>query len=281
VDESFNDATDSAAATPSPSWRRFEDLHLHPKSLKALRRQGLHNLTEIQEKTFDLILSGKDVVGRARTGTGKTLSFLLPAVERVTQKQATGAMPAGIPILILSPTRELAAQISKEAEWLVAQHGPELTSQVVYGGSSRREDIDRFNKQLPTILVATPGRLKDHLASTQLNGNKPFVDAFQNLQILVLDETDRLLDMGLGDQVKQIVQLIRANEASKSQPWWRSVLVSATVTPSVQALAKERILCGVQDWVWVKGGGDKSSKKTPESSSAIRDSAETAYVTDQ
>ena len=231
MDESFNDATDSAAATPSPSWRRFEDLHLHPKSLKALRRQGLHNLTEIQEKTFDLILSGKDVVGRARTGTGKTLSFLLPAVERVIQKQATGAMPAGIPILILSPTRELAAQISKEAEWLVAQHGPELTSQVVYGGSSRREDIDRFNKQLPTILVATPGRLKDHLASTQLNGSKPFVDAFQNLQILVLDETDRLLDMGFRRDITDILSCLPRQKR-------QTLLFSATLPQDVREVVE-------------------------------------------
>jgi ATP-dependent RNA helicase DDX31/DBP7 len=81
------------------------------------------------------------------------------------------------------------------------------------------------------------------------------------LQWLVLDEADRLLDMGLGDQVKQIVQLIRANEASKSQPWWRSVLVSATVTPSVQALAKERMLCGDQTWIWVKGAGEPGGTK--------------------
>ena len=123
-------------------YRRFEDLDLHPKSLKALRRQGLHKLTEIQEKSFDMILSGKDVVGRARTGTGKTISFLLPSLERVLQKHALSNLPTGIAILVLSPTRELAAQIGKEAERLVAQHGPEITSQVVYGGTSRFDDID-------------------------------------------------------------------------------------------------------------------------------------------
>jgi ATP-dependent RNA helicase MSS116 len=210
--------------------RRFEDLDLHPKSLKALRRQGLHNLTEIQEKTFDVIVSGKDVVGRARTGTGKTLSFLLPALERVVRKQEQNSLPPGIPILILSPTRELAAQISKEADLLVAQHGPEISSQVVFGGSSRREDIGRFEKQLPTVLVATPGRLKDHLASTQLHGKEPFIDAFQNLQILVLDETDRLLDMGFRRDVTDILSCLPRKR--------QTLLFSATLPRDVREVVE-------------------------------------------
>jgi len=101
------------------------------------------------------------------------------------------------------------------------------------------------------IIVATPGRLLDHLHKTQSLA----LSLKGKLKWLVLDEADRLLDMGLGDQVRQIVQWIWANEACSShqEPWWRSVLVSATVTPSVQALAKERILCGNQEWIWVKG----------------------------
>lgn len=98
---------------------------------------------------------------------------------------------------------------------------------------------------------------------------------------MVLDEADRLLDMGLGDQVKQIVQLIRANEASKSQPWWRSVLVSATVTPSVQALAKERMLCGDHDWVWVKGGTDNDKQQSMHDNSGNGDSKKVSGDQDQ
>lgn len=211
--------------------RRFEELDLHAKSLKALRRQGLHNLTEIQEKTFDIIVSGKDVVGRARTGTGKTMSFLLPSLERVLKRQEQqSSLPPGIPILILSPTRELAAQISQEAERLVAQHGPEITSQVIFGGSSRRDDIQRFEKQLPTVLVATPGRLKDHLASTQLHGNEPFIDAFQNLQILVLDETDRLLDMGFRRDVTDILSCLPRKR--------QTLLFSATLPQDVREVVE-------------------------------------------
>jgi ATP-dependent RNA helicase MSS116 len=155
-------------------------------TLGALRRQGIHNQTEIQEKTHDVILRGHNVLARSRTGTGKTLAFLVPAIERFLlaqqqnqQQQQSAAETAaatiaqqqqqqGIPILVLAPTRELAAQIGTEAEKLLIMHNTQqgtskLSSQVVYGGSSKKEDIRRFQKQLPTILVATPGRLKDHL----------------------------------------------------------------------------------------------------------------------
>ncbi len=217
---------DPLTQEPSFPLRRFEELKLHPKSLKALRRQGLHKLTEIQEKSFDIILSGKDVVGRARTGTGKTLSFLLPSLERVLQKLEKSNLQPGISILILSPTRELAAQISKEADRLVAQHGSEITSQVVYGGSSRFEDIERFERQLPTVLVATPGRLKDHLATTKLNGTRPFIDTLQNLQVLVLDETDRLLDMGFRRDITDILSCLPRKR--------QTLLFSATIPQDVR-----------------------------------------------
>ncbi len=139
---------------------RFEDLNLHPRTLKALRRQGIHKQTEVQAKTFDAIRKGNNVVARSRTGTGKTLAFLVPTLERYLKAETR----SGIPILILAPTRELAAQIGKEAEKLLAMHKHhKLSSQVVYGGSSKQDDISKLKKGLPTILVATPGRLKDHL----------------------------------------------------------------------------------------------------------------------
>jgi ATP-dependent RNA helicase MSS116 len=210
--------------------RQFEELDLHSKSLKALKRQGLHQLTEIQEKTFDVIVSGQDVVGRARTGTGKTLSFLLPALERVVRKHDKETLPPGISILVLSPTRELAAQIAKEAERLVAEHGQEISSQVIYGGFSRRDDIHRFESKLPTVLVATPGRLKDHIASTKLRGNKPFVDALQNLQVLILDETDRLLDMGFRRDVQDIVSCLPRKR--------QTLLFSATLPKDVREVVE-------------------------------------------
>ena len=204
---------------------RFEEMNLHPKSLKALRRQGLHKQTEIQEKTFDVILSGRDVVGRARTGTGKTLGFLLPSLEKIVRQKNP---KPGIQVLVLSPTRELAAQIAKEAELLVAQHDKNITAQVIYGGSSKQEDINRFSSQLPTILVATPGRLKDHLAKTKLRGGKPFIDTLQNLQILIMDETDRLLDMGFRQDIQDILSCLPRKR--------QTLLFSATLPPNVRSM---------------------------------------------
>jgi ATP-dependent RNA helicase MSS116 len=223
--EDENDAI--VSGQEPPTLRRFEDLDLHPKSLKALRHNGLHNLTEIQEKTFDVILTGKDVVGRARTGTGKTLGFLLPALERIVRQDPP--LP-GIQLLILSPTRELAAQIAQEAERLVASHDNSITSQVVFGGAPKREDIERFERQLPTILVATPGRLKDHLASTFLNvgGKKiPFIDAVQQLQVLVMDETDRLLDLGFRQDIQDILSCLPKKKR-------QTLLFSATLPANVK-----------------------------------------------
>jgi ATP-dependent helicase YprA (DUF1998 family) len=182
--QNSNTHDDQPCRSTTPT--RFEDLDLHPLTLRALRRQGIHKQTEIQEKTHDVILQGHNVLARSRTGTGKTLAFLVPTIERFLAQQqseetssfsdtatttvttTTSAQQQGIPILVLAPTRELAAQIGMEAEKLLMMHNKQqgtskLSSQVVYGGSSKKEDIRRFQKRLPTILVATPGRLKDHL----------------------------------------------------------------------------------------------------------------------
>ena len=149
---------------------RFEKLNLHPLTLEALHRQGIHVQTEIQQKTHDLIIRGKNVLARSRTGSGKTLAFLVPSIERFLSQQQQFENYQGIPILILTPTRELAAQIGREAEKLLSIHresgtnkSKRFSTQVVYGGSPKSEEIRRFQRGLPDILVATPGRLKDHL----------------------------------------------------------------------------------------------------------------------
>jgi ATP-dependent RNA helicase MSS116 len=219
--------------------QKFDELDIHRNSLKALHRHGLYNLTEIQEKAFDVIVSGKDVVGRARTGTGKTLAFVLPALERIVRSfdnNDNDNDTTGIQMLILSPTRELALQIGQETERLVAQHHASITSQVIYGGSSKRYDIEQFNTiGLPTILVATPGRLKDHLASTRLKRDKLFIDAVQNLQTLVLDETDRLLDMGFRRDIQDILACLPGRQKRQT------LLFSATLPKSVEAMIETTV----------------------------------------
>jgi ATP-dependent RNA helicase DDX31/DBP7 len=184
--------------------------------------------------------------------------------DGATKKQSRKDL--GTKCIILCPTRELASQTLVVLEKLCqANFAGWMVPGGLSGGDSRNSEKSRIRKGL-AIVVATPGRLLDHLHKTE----SLLMNLKGKLQWLVLDEADRLLDMGLGDQVKQIVQLIRANEACKSQPWWRSVLVSATVTPSVQALAKERFLCGDQPWVWVKRDKDDTTGDASKADSSSK-----------
>jgi len=161
---------------------------LHPATKRALSETlGLTSMTEIQSKTYAAALSGKDVLGRAQTGTGKTIAFLLPAIERILRSpgydQATD-----IGILVISPTRELAMQIGNEAEKLLTYH-KDMSVQVVFGGTKVDRDVSRLKKQLPTVLVATPGRLKDLLQTATVGGTK-LSKIMSKVSVVVLDETD-------------------------------------------------------------------------------------------
>jgi len=260
---------------------RFEDLNLHPRTLEALKRQGVHKLTEIQERTYNTILKGNNVVARSRTGTGKTLAFLVPCIERILQSERNSGnnnSDKRIPILILAPTRELAAQINAEAQKIFSLHQKQhhrvfrsqeggtgttlLSSQVIFGGSSKKEDVYRFERQLPTILVATPGRLKDHLANTTLampriqshdsgkGGNDTIVrdeavsfrSLFQGgkLETLILDETDRLLELGFRRDIQEILSCLHACPTAETQTCptqtthnRQTLLFSATLAPGI------------------------------------------------
>ena len=174
---------------------------LHPSSKRALTEvMGLKTMTEIQSKTYAAALSGRDVLGRARTGTGKTVAFLLPAIERVLRSREY--QPGlNIGILVISPTRELAQQIGDEAEKLLTFHN-DMSVQVVFGGTKVSRDAARLRKKLPTILVATPGRLQDLLESTKVGARK-FSDIMSTTSVCVLDETDQLLDMGFRREKKR------------------------------------------------------------------------------
>lgn len=166
----------------------FQDLkELHPGLKKNVVTMKYKHMTEIQAKTWEAASSGRDVLGRARTGTGKTVAFLLPAIQQLLSKTRDLA-PDTIHMLVLSPTRELAAQIDDQAQKLGAGTG--ITHQVVFGGASKPKDIKSFERRAPTILVATPGRLLDHLQTTTIRG-KPFAQFLSKTSILVLDETDR------------------------------------------------------------------------------------------
>lgn len=261
----------------------WESLNIYPRLVKTLQSEAFGNLqkpTTIQSNTIRAFqestsamtkgdsesskkIRKKNVLVHAETGSGKTLAYLIPVLQSLsfgdkddinysTEKpRKVSRSEMGCRCIILCPTRELASQTLQVLERLCQANFPGwIVPGGLLGGDSRKSEKASLRKGL-AIIVATPGRLLDHLHKTQSLA----LSLKGKLKWIVLDEADRLLDMGLGDQVRQIVQWIWANEACAShhQPWWRSVLVSATVTQSVQALAKERILCGNQEWIWVKG----------------------------
>jgi ATP-dependent RNA helicase DDX31/DBP7 len=238
--------------------KNWESLNVHSRLLQTLTTHfKLSKPTTIQSRAIQSFQQkeNSNILIQSETGSGKTLAYLLPILQILgfdkdgnSKKQPRKEF--GTRCIILCPTRELASQTLEVLERLCQLNfAGWLVPGALLGGDSRNSEKSRLRKGVG-IVVATPGRLLDHLNKTE----SLLMSMKGKVQWLVLDEADRLLDMGLGAQVKQIVQIVRANEASKSQPWWRSVLVSATVTPSVEALAKERMLCGTQKWIWVKGG---------------------------
>eukprot|EP00978_Attheya_sp_CCMP212_P033839 scaffold138697_cov42-Attheya_sp.AAC.1 len=180
---------------------------LHPLTKKAIvQEMKLERLTEIQHKTLMASRAAggevQDVLGRARTGTGKTVAFLIPALQTVLDAPNPGR---GIQILIVSPTRELATQIFNQAK-LMTQHHTHMNIQIIMGGTNQKSDVTKFNRALPTILVATPGRLKDHLQNTKLNGTPFATAAVSQLKVLILDEADQLLEMGFRPDILLILK---------------------------------------------------------------------------
>lgn len=165
-------------------------------TLKAIEQMGFSEMTEIQAKSLPPLLQGRDLVGAAQTGSGKTLAFLIPAVELIYKLRF---MPRnGTGVIIISPTRELSMQTFGVLKELMAYHNH--TYGLVMGGSNRQVENDKLSKGV-NILVATPGRLLDHLQ------NSPDF-LYKNLQCLVIDEVDRILEIGFEEELKQIVNLL-------------------------------------------------------------------------
>ena len=215
----------------SCSLPRFVDVDdMHPSSKRAVVHDlGLTTMTEIQAKTFEVASSGRDILARARTGTGKTLAFLLPAIETLL-KQKDFEPGKDIGVLILSPTRELAMQIHEQARSILFRHGSNMNSNFMYGGTSKKEEVARLCKRMPTVLVATPGRLIDHLQTTAIHG-VPFAKKLKQTRVLVLDETDRLLDMGFKKDIDRILSYL--------SPKRQTLLFSATIPPGVRSVLQD------------------------------------------
>jgi len=211
--------TATAADTPKPS---FAALGLMPELMRAIAEQGYLEPTPIQVQAIPPVLQRRDLMGCAQTGTGKTAGFALPILQLLAPQASSSPSPARHPVraLILTPTRELAAQVEES----VRAYGKHLAlrSAVVYGGIDIGPQIKALHAGVE-ILVATPGRLLDHLHQKTLN--------LSRVEILVLDEADRMLDMGFMPDIKRILAAL--------PPRRQNLLFSATFPEEVRRLAKD------------------------------------------
>lgn len=197
----------------------FASLKLRPELLRAVADNGYTVPTPIQLQAIPLILTGSDVLAAAQTGTGKTAGFTLPVLQRLSA--AADRRPSGRPIrcLVLTPTRELAAQV-EESVRTYGKYLPQIRSTVIFGGVSIGPQISALQAGVD-ILVATPGRLLDHHQQGTLS--------FGGVEILVLDEADRMLDMGFIHDIKRVISLLPAKR--------QNLLFSATFADEVTQLA--------------------------------------------
>ena len=204
----------------SPS--SFAELGLRPELLRAVADAGYTTPTPIQAQAIPLILDGKDVMGGAQTGTGKTAGFALPILQKLLPSANTSPSPARHPVraLILTPTRELAIQVEESIRTYGKYTG--LRSTVVFGGVDIKQQLPIVRGGVE-ILVATPGRLLDHIEQKSLY--------LGQVEIFVLDEADRMLDMGFIPDIKRIMALLPA--AAKRQ----NLLFSATFSNEIKKLA--------------------------------------------
>ena len=200
----------------------FEDLGLSADLLATVAREGYTEPTPVQSAAIPLVLAGRDVLAAAQTGTGKTAAFVLPILERLRGTANAGFSPARHPVrvLILTPTRELAMQIGAAVK--TYGRGIPLRSTVVYGGTRIDPEIKILWSGVE-ILVATPGRLLDHVGQRTVN--------LSQVEIFVLDEGDRMLDMGFVPDVRKIAALLPAQR--------QTLLFSATFSDDVRRMAKE------------------------------------------
>ncbi len=193
--------------------KTFEELGLRADLVRGLKEHGFRHPTPVQAQIIPLALSGRDVLGQARTGTGKTAAFGLPIIHMID-------VELGVQAAILVPTRELAVQVARELRDLARNTHVNITP--IYGGERRKSQIARLRKH-PHIVVGTPGRVMDLLDARELS--------FEEIRFAVLDEVDRMLDIGFRDDIRRILSRI----PNKHQ----TIFVSATISSEIEALARK------------------------------------------
>jgi len=212
----------------------FETLTLNPQIQRAIKEEGYTEPTPIQAKAIPAILDGKDLLAAAQTGTGKTAAFTLPMLQKLNSKKGEGKRY--VRALVLTPTRELASQVHQS----VRTYGKylKLKSTEIYGGMSIQPQTRALRNGVD-ILVATPGRLLDHI-------NQGHID-LSKVEFLVLDEADRMLDMGFIHDIKKIIADL---------PHFRqNLLFSATFSPEIKRLSQSIL----KDPAMIKVAGDNTT----------------------
>ena len=210
---------------------QFNQLGLTAELLRAVEEQGYTQPTPVQQRAIPVILEGRDVLAGAQTGTGKTAGFTLPLLQRLQRGTVNRRR---IRALVLTPTRELAAQVTDSIRDY-GRHLPFRTA-VIYGGVSINTQIDRLRKGVD-IVVATPGRLLDHLQQETIS-----LDA---VELLVLDEADRMLDMGFIRDIRKILGVLPRER--------QNLLFSATFSPEIRRLAADLLDSPTEIQVAVNG----------------------------
>jgi len=204
----------------------FNDLSLTPAMRDAIARMGYTTPTQIQAQAIGPILEGRDLIGCAQTGTGKTAAFAIPTIERLARESSTTSTRGGPRpprALVLAPTRELALQIAETFGALGGAHGVGVA--VLIGGESMGPQVAALQRR-PDVVVATPGRLLDHLDRRTL--------ALGTLRIVVLDEADRMLDMGFAPQVERVLRVTPLDR--------QTLCFSATMPAEVAALVRQHLV---------------------------------------
>ena len=218
---SFGPIRMSSAPPATDELLIFADLDISSDLRRNIAKLGHTTATPVQTVSLPPLLAGEDVVAKARTGTGKTLAFLIPTIERLMlANDKSGQIRA----LVLSPTRELASQIAEAAEALVA--GSDVSTACIFGGTSMAKDR-RMLAAKPDLLVATPGRLWDHMQ------NEGLTPRLRGLQTLILDEGDRLLDAGFSKQIGEIVSCLPRRR--------QSLCFSATMPPALSKVLSQTL----------------------------------------
>ena len=192
---------------------KLSSFPLNSKLIETLNSLGYITATKIQSESIPQALESKDVIGQAKTGSGKSLAFLIPAAQLIL----TTKIKEGILVLIITPTRELAIQLYDLTKDILIDNGNLCT--LVIGGGNRKKESEKISSSNMKIVIATPGRLLDHMENTK-NFN------YSNLKMLIIDEADKILKIGFEEELKQII-----NKIPKDR---QTLLFSATITPKVE-----------------------------------------------